>query len=129
MPFQIASQPAGVIDIVGGDPDSNGGRYVATVTARQARQAADRLAYALAQSPLGSRAVIAEQAKRIRFEMGRGKPDRERVAACLDTMIEAITGAASWVRAGATVVEPIRTIARWLGPWGAAILNRLPAVL
>jgi hypothetical protein len=129
MPFQIASQPGVVVDMVGGDVRGDGGRYVATVTARQARQAADRLAYALAQSPLGRSVMIAEQAKRIRFEMGRGKPDRERVAACLDTMIEAITRTASWVRAGAAVVEPIRTIARWLGPWGTAILSRLPAVL
>jgi hypothetical protein len=129
MPFQIASQPAGVVDFAGGDPAGDGGRYVAIVTARQARQAADRLAYALAQSALGGNAMIAAQTKRIRLELGRGTPDREQVTACLETMVEAITGMASWVRAGAAVVEPIRTIARWLGPWGAGILSLLPAVL
>ena len=52
-------------------------------------------------------------------------PDRGVVTARLERFTELLTDADAVEQAGASLVRPIRQIAAWLGPMGAALLGRL----
>jgi len=52
-------------------------------------------------------------------------PDRGVVTARLERFTELLTDADAVEQAGASLVRPIRQIAAWVGPMGAALLGRL----
>jgi len=52
-------------------------------------------------------------------------PDRGVVTARLERFTELLTDAGAVASAGASLVRPIRQIAAWVGPMGAALLGRL----
>jgi hypothetical protein len=84
------------------------------------------------------RASIArlEVPERVRSEAGRAleeidaelrmpDPDRGVVTARLQRFTELLAGEGAIASAGASLIRPIRQIATWLGPIGAALLGRL----
>jgi len=129
MTFNIGSQTGGVINNVAGNQTISGGQYGVTVSSREARQAADDLVEALGGSQLRSNAVVVDQTAQIQAEMRAAEPNKGKVAACLDKLINAISTAEAWAKAGAAVVRPIWTLAKWLGPLGAPILGLLPGLV
>jgi hypothetical protein len=52
-------------------------------------------------------------------------PDRGVITARLERFTELLTGAGAVASAGASLIRPIRQIAAWVGPIGAALLGRL----
>jgi hypothetical protein len=52
-------------------------------------------------------------------------PDRGVVTARLERFTELLTDAGAIEEAGASLVRPIRQVAAWVGPMGAALLGRL----
>jgi len=52
-------------------------------------------------------------------------PDRGVVTARLERFTELLTDAGAVEQGGASLVRPIRQIAAWVGPMGAALLGRL----
>lgn len=129
MAINIGSQTGGVINNVDGNQTIYGGQHGGTVTSGAARQAVDQLAEALAQSAVPDDPVIAGQTEQLRSEMRTPEPDKGRIAACLERLTKVLTATQSWVKAGAAVLGPIRTIATWLGALGLPILGMLPAML
>jgi hypothetical protein len=61
----------------------------------------------------------------IEGELRMPDPDRGVVTARLERLTELLTGARAVASAGATLIRPIRQIAVWVGPIGAALLGRL----
>jgi hypothetical protein len=61
----------------------------------------------------------------IEDELRFPEPDRGVVTARLERFTEALTSAGAVASAGASLIRPIRTIATWLGPIGAALLRQL----
>ena len=77
-----------------------------------------------------------ELSDRVRWDAGRAldeiedelrtpDPDHGVVSACLERFTELLTDAGAVEQAGAALVRPIRQIAVWVGPMGAAVLGRL----
>jgi hypothetical protein len=77
-----------------------------------------------------------ELSERVRSEAGRALdeiedelripgPDRGVVTARLERFTEILTDAGAATSAGALLVRPIRQIAAWVGPTGAALIGRL----
>ena len=77
-----------------------------------------------------------ELSERVRSEAGRALdeiedelripgPDRGVVTARLERFTELLTDAGAVEQAGASLVRPIRQIAVWVGPMGAALLGHL----
>ncbi|MGA9160095.1 MAG: hypothetical protein WB297_04420 [Actinomycetota bacterium] len=52
-------------------------------------------------------------------------PDRGVITARLERFTELLAGAGALASAGASLIRPIRQIATWLGPVGAALLGHL----
>jgi hypothetical protein len=52
-------------------------------------------------------------------------PDRGVVTTQLERFTELLTGAGAVAQAGAPLIRPIRTIAAWVGPIGAALVGHL----
>ena len=80
--------------------------------------------------------AVLELSERVRSDAGRALdeiedelripgPDRGVVTARLERFTELLTDADAVEQAGASLVRPIRQIAAWLGPMGAALLGRL----
>jgi hypothetical protein len=61
----------------------------------------------------------------IEDELRIAGPDRGVVTARRERFTELLTVAGAVEQAGASLVRPIRQIAAWLGPMGAALLGRL----
>jgi hypothetical protein len=129
MTFNIGSQTGGVINNVAGNQTISGGQHGVAVGSREARQAADNLVEALRHSQLQTDAVVMDQTQRIQAEMRTADPDKSKVAACLDKLVNVVSTADAWAKAGAAVVGPIRTLATWLGALGGPILGLLPALI
>jgi len=80
--------------------------------------------------------AVLELSELVRSEVGRALdeiedelripgPDRGVVTARLERFTELLTDADAVEHAGASLVRPIRQIAAWVGPMGAALLGRL----
>jgi hypothetical protein len=80
--------------------------------------------------------AVLELSERVRSDAGRALdeiedelripgPDRGVVTARLERFTELLTDAGAVEQAGASLVRPIRQIAAWVGPMGAALLGRL----
>jgi hypothetical protein len=111
---------------------TRGGRDVAKTGVvspdpRQALNAVRTLRASLARLELPER--VRSQAGRaldgIEGELRMPDPDRGVVTARLERLAELLTGAGAVASAGATLIRPIRQIAAWIGPIGAALLGRL----
>jgi hypothetical protein len=87
------------------------------------------LVEALRRGDLHNNAVVVNQTERIQAEMRSAEPNKSKVAACLDKLVNVISTADAWARAGAAVLRPIRTLATWLGALGGPILGLLPALI
>jgi hypothetical protein len=61
----------------------------------------------------------------IEDELRTPDPDREVVTARLERFTELLADAGAVEQAAASLVRPIRQIAAWVGPIGAALLGRL----
>jgi hypothetical protein len=111
---------------------TRGGRDVAATRVvspdpRQALNAVRTLKASLARLELPER--VRSEAGRaldeIEGELRMPDPDRGVVTARLERLTELLTGARAVASAGATLIRPIRQIAVWVGPIGAALLGRL----
>jgi hypothetical protein len=127
MTFNIGSQTGGVINNVGRDQHITGGQQ-GIVTTEAARQAVRDLMAGLSASALDEK--TAQQARshtdEIDAELGKGEPDRPRVANAVERLTRLLTSAGSLVTAGAALVGPLQTLAGWLGELGTPVLQMLP---
>jgi hypothetical protein len=100
---------------------------VVTPEPRQALNAVRTLRRSLAGLELSERVRSdARQAlDEIEDELRIPDPDRGVVSGRLERFIELLTDAGAVEQAGALLVRPIRQIAAWVGPIGAALLGRL----
>lgn len=111
---------------------TQGGRDVAvtkvvTPDPRQALNAVRTLRGTIAG--LGLPAEVRAEAGRaldeIEDELRIPDPDRGVITARLERFTEVLTSAGAFASAGAALIRPIRAIAAWLGPIGAALLGHL----
>jgi hypothetical protein len=129
MTFNIGSQTGGIINNVAGNQTIRGDQQGVTVSSGEARQAAVDLVEAVKRSHLQKDPVVIDQAEQINAEMRTAEPDKSKVAASLDKLAKLISTAGEWAKAGAAVVGPMWTLAKWLGQLGGPILGLLPAIL
>lgn len=100
---------------------------VVTPDPRQALHAARRLRAVL--TALELREEVRSNAGRaldeIEAELQMPEPDRGVVAARLERFTELLGGTGAIDPADASLIRPIRAIATWLGPIGAALLHQV----
>jgi len=94
---------------------------------RQALNAVRTLRRSLAGLELSeqARSEGARVLDEIEDELRTPDPDRGVVTARLERFTELLTDAGAISSGGASLVRPIRQIAAWVGPIGAALLGRL----
>ena len=126
MTFNIGSQSGGVFNNVAGNQHIHGGQqaYVA-----DAEQSLRELRAALARQPLspGEAAAARAEVDEIEEAVQAGpEPNRGRAAQALERLTRLLSGAGSLAAAGASVVEPLRALATWLGPLAERVVTMLP---
>jgi hypothetical protein len=131
MTFNIGSQSGGVINNVGGDQHVQGGQHGVQISQQEAAAASAALREILATADLralgeAERTAVKAEAAAIDEEMAAPEPSREAVGARLQRLTSMLSTAGAFVGAGAGVLGPLTTLARWLGPVGATVLRMLP---
>jgi hypothetical protein len=128
MTFNIGNQSAGNINNVGRDQHITGGQQGVMVTPEAARQAVVDLRAGLRLAPLEQQTSAAAEAevREIEAEIQKPEPDRSRAASSLERLTRLLLSAGSLASAGAALVQPLQTLAGWLGSLGAPILHLLP---
>ena len=128
MTFNIGNQSAGNINNVGRDQHITGGQQGVMVTPEAARQAVIDLRAGLRLAPLEQQTSAAAEAevREIEAEVQKPEPDRSRAASSLERLTRLLLSAGSLASAGAALVQPLQTLAGWLGSLGAPILHLLP---
>jgi hypothetical protein len=128
MTFNIGNQSAGNINNVGRDQHITGGQLGVMVTPEAARQAVVDLRAGLRLAPLEQQTSAAAEAevREIEAEIQKPEPDRSRAASSLERLTRLLLSAGSLASAGAALVQPLQTLAGWLGSLGAPILHLLP---
>ena len=93
---------------------------------RQALNAVRKLRRSLAglELPEQVRSELGQALDEIEDELRIPSPDRGVVTARLERFSELLSDAGAVEQAGASLVRPIRQIAVWVGPMGAAHLGR-----
>jgi hypothetical protein len=127
MTFNIGKQTGGNINNVAGDQYITGGQQGVVVTPEAARQAVVDLRAGLRITPLEKQTAAAAEAEvtQIESELRGSQPDRRRVAGSLERLTRLLLSAGSLASAGAALVQPLQTLAGWLGTLGAPILHLL----
>jgi hypothetical protein len=124
MTFNIGNQNAGVINNVAGDQRIEGGQHGMLVSTGEARRAVRDLRAGLASARLdrATAAAARTQLEAIEGAMRAPEPDKPRVAQALRRFTQLIVATGSLV---AALVNPVQTLAGWLGALGAPILHAL----
>lgn len=125
MTFHIGSQSGGVFNNVAGNQNIYGGQQAYAAAEQSLRE----LRAALAQHPLpaGQAAAANAEIDEIEDAVQAGpEPNRGRAAQALERLTRLLSGAGSLAAAGASVIEPLRALATWLGPVAERVVTMLP---
>jgi hypothetical protein len=129
MTFNIGNQSGGIINNVGGDQYIEGGQDGVAVSREEAGSAAGILRELLAanRSKLSDadRATVQAEASAIQEELGSPEPSPQKVSARLERLTSVLSAAGALGGAGAALLGPLTTIAKWLGPMGTSVLRSL----
>jgi hypothetical protein len=128
MVFNIHNQQAGQINISGRDQYNFGGQQGAVVSQADARAAARMLWDAVqhVDLPPEVRAQVLHDAAAVERDLAGPSPDGQQAAGRLERLTKALSGAGAFAAAGASLIGPLTTLGRWLGPAGSALLGLLP---
>jgi hypothetical protein len=128
MTFNIQNQNAGHISNVAGNQYNYGDQHATVVSLADAHTAARALLAAVHRVDLRPdlRDHLLNDAAAVEGAIAGGTPDQQEVAGRLDRITRALSQAGALVAAGASLVGPLITLGRWLGPAGAALLALLP---
>jgi hypothetical protein len=131
MTFNIGNQNAANINNVGRDQHITGGQTGIVVTSEQALRALADLGAGVKATRLDPVSSVAVETELREIEAGfrQPEPDRTRIAPRLERLTRLLLAAGSLASAGSALVEPLGTLAHWLGALGAPILGLLPALL
>ncbi len=131
MTFNIGNQNAGNINNVAGDQHITGGQHGILVTPEAARQAVIDLRAGLEVTPLDHATAASAEAEVTEIEAGvrQPQPVPSRVAPALERLTRLLLAAGSLATAGSALVQPLHTLATWLGALGKPILHLLPVLL
>ncbi len=130
MTFNIENQNAGVVNNVAGDQRIEGGQYGILATPAAALEALQRLRGGMSSASLdeGGQFEARAHIDELENELHAPQPDRSRIASVLERLTRLFVATGSLVAAGAALVEPLHTLATWLGALGQPILTLLPIV-
>ena len=123
--FHIGSQSGGVFNNVAGNQNVYGGQQAFTVAEQSLRE----LRAALAGQPLSPGEATAANAELDEIEeavQAGPEPDRGRAARALERLTRLLSRAGSLAAAGASVIQPLRALATWLGPVAERVVSMLP---
>jgi hypothetical protein len=131
MTFNIGSQQAGNINNVARDQHITGGQTGMLVTPEAARQAVIDLRAGLKVTRLDPATSAAAEAEVMQIDAGmrQPEPDRTQIAPRLERLTRLLLAAGSLATAGSALLQPLHTLANWLGALGEPILNLLPMLI
>jgi hypothetical protein len=130
MTFNIGQQNAGIINNTAGDQYIRGGQQATVVAGPEVLAALVTLRSAVSSLPLPPE--VAREAERQLDEADAAaqdpRADQPRAATALERLTGILARAGALASAFGTVVEPLRTLAVWLGPLGQRLLQMLPGL-
>jgi hypothetical protein len=127
MTFNIHNQQANVINQAAGNQWVNGGQHVTVTTLDAARAAVVPLRQAVEAVPLtpADAASVHARLDELEAELRKDRPDPPVVENRLRRLTSLLKSASTLATAGATLLDPLRAIAGWLGPLGMSTLQLL----
>lgn len=133
MTFNIGSQSGGVVNNVAGNQRVEGGQHGVQISREDVASAAAALRDLLGSADLSAlsdeeRATVHEDAAAISEEMAAPAPSPDKVVGRLERLTSVLSAAGAFAGAGAALIGPLSSIASWLGPMGATVLQMLPAL-
>ena len=123
--FNIGSQSGGVFNNVAGNQNIHGGQQAYAAAEHSLRE----LRAALAAQPLSPGEAAAARAELDEIEeavQAGPEPNRSRAARALERLTRLLSRAGSLAAAGASVIQPLRALATWLGPVAERVVSMLP---
>jgi uncharacterized membrane protein len=128
MVFNIGNQQAGQINMAGRDQYNSGGQHGAVISVADAHAAVQAVWASLqnANLPPTVRDQLQQDVAAVERNLASAAPDRAQVAGRLERLTKTLGRYGALTAAGASLVTPLTTLGRWLGPAGAALLGLLP---
>jgi len=133
MTFNIGKQTGGVVNNVAGDQyveGSQSGVGQATVSLPEAREALALLRGLLLPDglPAPSAQDVQADLDGATEELAKPEPDRPSIAQKLKRVIETMISTGSLIGASSQILGSLHALVQWLGPAGAHLVARLPAL-
>lgn len=127
MTFNIHNQHANVINQAAGNQWVNGGQHVTVTTLDAARNAVPALRQAIETVPLDrtTAASVRSSVDELDAELHKDRPDSPTVESRLHRLTSLLKSTGALAAAGATLLDPLRTMATWLGDLGESTLRLL----
>lgn len=124
MSFNIGSQNAGVINNVQGN-QTVGEQHVTIASPSEARAVLQQLRAAIDELPLNGANVseVNSELDEMDRELQRPEPDAASLGERLDAITNVLTASGAIVTAGSGLATALTSLAKWLGPFGAAALR------
>ena len=128
MAFNIHNQTAGQISNVDGNQYNFGGQQNSVVSHGDAHAAALALLAAVQRVGLPPEALAyaLQDITAVERDLAGGRPDPQQAAGRLERLTRGLSRTGALAAAGASLIGPLTTLGRWLGPAGAAVLSLLP---
>jgi hypothetical protein len=128
MVFNIGNQQAGQINMAGRDQYNFGGQQGSVVSNADAYAAVRALWVAVQKVdlPPSVRDQVREDVAAVERNLASSRPDQPQAAGRLERLTKVLGRYGALAAAGASLVGPLATLGRWLGPAGTALLGLLP---
>jgi len=127
MTFNIHNQHANIINQAAGNQWVNGGQHVTVTTLNAARDAVVSLRRALDTAPLSpdNAASVRVSIDMLDSELRKDRPEPPVVENRLQRLTSLLKSTGALAAAGAALIDPLRTLAGWLGTLGESTLRLL----
>lgn len=127
MTFNIHNQQANVINQAAGNQWITGGQHVTVTSLDAARDAVVVLRQAVGATPLDPAGAASARVwvDEIEAELRKDQPDPPVVRNRLERLTSLLKSTGALAAAGATLVNPLRAVAGWLGELGMNVLRLL----
>lgn len=129
----VLGTSGGIVNNVAGNQRVEGGQHGVQISREDAASAAASLREILAKADLTTlsgeeRAQAHQDAAAITDEMASPEPSPHKVVGRLERLTSLLSAAGAFAGAGAALIAPLTSIASWLGPLGASVLEMLPVL-
>ncbi len=129
--FTVHNLTAGTVNQVGRDQfiaHQDTQASFAIINAQQEMRVL-REAFGVVPLPPADRRAANDALDEVETELSKEVPDKEKVAGRLEGFTRVLLNTGALLKAGASLIQPLQQLARWLGPLGIPLLGLLAPLI